>query len=182
MNKQEYIATLHRYLSSLPEDERNELLRDYEAHFVYGLQSGKSETDIIRELGDPLTLAREAIGTDFIPPPPWAPPRKDLPRLVSVSILLIFMNLMIVIPVGVSIWAAFISICAVVATCILAPVALVVETALYNDFMPGKLFVAIGMTGIGMLFALLVRFLGKHLASYTVRYGKWNYKTWRGRS
>jgi uncharacterized membrane protein len=182
MNKQEFIETLRHYLAPLPEDERNELLRDYEAHFIYGQQSGKTEAEIARELGEPLALAREAVGADFMPPPPWTPPRRDIPRLIGVSILLFFMNLMFAIPIGAAIWAAFISICAVTITCALAPVALVVETLLYGDFLPGKLFAAIGLTGIGMLLSVAVRYIGKWMIFITVHYGKWNYKTWRGRS
>jgi uncharacterized membrane protein len=182
MNKQEFIETLRHYLAPLPEEERNELLHDYEAHFIYGQQSGKTEAEIAKELGDPLALAREALGADFLPPPPWSPPRRDIPRFIGVSILLFFMNLMFAIPIGASIWAFFIALCALTITFVLAPVALVIETIMYGGFMPGKLFVAIGMTGIGMLLATAVRYIGKGLLFLTVRYGKWTYKTWRGRS
>jgi uncharacterized membrane protein len=182
MNKQEYIETLRHYLAPLPEDERNELLRDYEAHFEYGQQNGKTEAEIARELGDPLALARDTVGADFLPLPPWAPRRTDIPRFIGVSILLIFMNLMFAIPIFASIWAAFISVCVATVAAVLAPVAFVVEIALFGDFIPGKLFAVIGMTGIGMLLAVAVRYIGKWLIFITVSYGKWNYKTWRGRS
>jgi uncharacterized membrane protein len=182
MNKQEFIETLRHYLAPLPEDERNELLRDYEAHFVYGQQNGKTEAEIAKELGDPLALARDAVGADFLPPPPWVPQRADIPRFIGVSILLFFMNLMFAIPIFATIWAVFIAVCSTMVAALLAPVAFVVEIALYGGFIPGKLFVAIGMTGIGMLLALAVRYIGKWLIFITVNYGKWNYKTWRGRS
>ncbi|MCD9022198.1 HAAS signaling domain-containing protein [Cohnella silvisoli] len=180
MNKLEFIETLRYYLAALPEDERNELLRDYEAHFIYGQQNGKSETEIARELGDPLALAREAIGPDFLPPPPWSPSRRDIPRFIGVSILLFFLNVMFAIPVFASIWAAFIAICAATLSCFLAPVALVAETVLYGNYMPGKWFVAIGMVGIGMLLAVAAKSIGKWLVFITLNYAKWNYKTWRG--
>ena len=182
MNKQEFIETLRHYLAALPEDERNELLRDYEAHFIYGQQSGKTEAEIAKELGDPLVLAREALGSDFLSSPLWSPPRRDIPRFIGVSILLFFMNIMIAIPITVSFWAVFIALCAVTIGCLLAPVALVIETIMYGDFLPGKLFAAIGMTGIGMLLSVAVKYIGKGLLYVTVSYGKWNYKTWRGRS
>jgi uncharacterized membrane protein len=182
MNKQEYIETLRHYLAALPEDERNELLHEYEAHFRYGQQSGKDEVDIIRELGDPLTLAREAIGPDFLPPPAWSPPRRDIPRLIGVSILLFFMNTMLAIPIGATIWAVFISFCALALAGFLSPVALVGETLLYGEFMLTKLFLAFGMMGFGMLLAAALRYVGKGLLFNTANYLQWNYKTWRGKS
>jgi uncharacterized membrane protein len=182
MNKQEFIETLRHYLAPLPEDERNELLRDYEAHFEYGQQSGKTEAEIARELGDPLALARDTVGAEFLPPPPWVPRRTDIPRFIGVSILLFFLNLMFAIPIFVPIWAAFIAVCASTVAALLAPVAFVIDFALNGSFIPGKLFAAIGMTGIGMLLAGALRFIGKWLIFITVSYGKWNYKTWKGRS
>jgi uncharacterized membrane protein len=182
MNKMEFIETLRNYLVSMPEDDRNELLRDYEAHFIYGRQNGKTEAEIARELGEPLELAREAVGAEFLPPPPWAPRRRDIPRFIGVTILLFFLNVMFAIPVLASIWAAFIAICSTALACILAPIALVLETLMYGDYSPGKLFVAIGMVGIGMLLAIAARYMGKGLLFLTVNYGKWNYKTWRGRN
>lgn len=181
MNKHEYIETLRHYLVGMPEDERNELLRDYEAHFVYGLQRGKTEAEIVKELGDPLTLARDTVGPDFLPPPPWAPPRRDIPRLIGVSILLFFMNIMLAIPIGTSIWAVFISVCAVAVASILSPLALVGETLWYGDFTLAKLFVCIGMVGVGMLLASALFYAGKALVVVSTKYLKWNYKTLRGR-
>jgi uncharacterized membrane protein len=180
MNKHEFIETLRHYLASLPEDERNELLRDYDAHFIHGGQNGKTESEIARELGEPLALAREAVGAEFLPPPPWAPPRKDIPRFIGVSILLFFLNAALALPVFASLWAAFISISASAIAGIFSPIALVLESVLYGGYMPTKLFIAIGMIGIGMLLGALARYIGKGLLFITVKYGKWNYKTWRG--
>lgn len=181
MNKQEYIETLRHYLSGMPEDERNELLRDYEAHFIYGLQRGKTEAEIAKELGDPLTLARETVGPDFLPPPPWAPPRRDIPRLIGVSVMLFFLNIMLAIPIGASIWAVFISICASAVACILSPLALVGETLMYGDFTMAKLFICFGLVGIGMLLASASYYIGKGLVKVTLNYLKWNYTTLKGR-
>jgi uncharacterized membrane protein len=180
MNKKEFIETLRYYLVSLPEDERNELLRDYEAHFIHGLQSGKTELEIARELGEPSALAREAVGAELLPPPLWAHPRKDIPRFIGVSILLFFLNVLLAIPVFASLWAGFISICASAIAGILSPLAFILDFAFYGDFMPAKLFIAIGMIGIGMLLAALARYIGKGLLFITTKYGKWNHKTWRG--
>lgn len=67
MNKNEFIALLRAHLSALPPEEQNELLEDYEAHFEFGLQSGKTEEEIVLELGEPAELAKEALGNRYIP-------------------------------------------------------------------------------------------------------------------
>jgi uncharacterized membrane protein len=182
MNKQEFIATLQHYLSALPEEERNELLRDYEAHFIYGQQHGKSEDEIARELGDPLALAREIVGPDFLAPPPWTPPRRDIPRTIAVTIMLIFMNLIVAIPVFSLLWSVFAAFCAATLAGLISPFVLVLEQVLYGDYTNHKLFIAIGMFGIGMLLAAWVRALGRWLILITAKYGQWNINTWKGRS
>lgn len=182
MNKQEFIATLQHYLSALPAEERNELLRDYEAHFIYGQQHGKSEDEIARELGDPLALAREVVGPDFLPPPPWTPSRRDTPRTIAVTIMLFFMNLIVAIPVFALLWSVFAAFCAAAVAGLISPIALALEQILYNEYTNLKLFLAIGMLGIGMLLAAWVRSIGRWLIQITAKYGQWNIKTWKGRS
>ncbi|WP_239615750.1 HAAS signaling domain-containing protein [Cohnella mopanensis] len=181
MNKQEFIATLHHYLAALPEEERNELLRDYEAHFIYGQQHGKTEVEIARELGDPLVLAREIVGPDFLPPPPWVAPQHDTARTIGVSIVLFFLNLF-ALPVFLTLWAAFVAVCASAIAGVLSPVMLVLEGVLYGGYTNFKLFISIGMVGAGMLLAALAQLLFKGLLLMTVKYFKWNNKTWKGRS
>lgn len=67
MNRMEFIALLETNLSALPPEERAELLEDYEAHFSIGLENGKTEQEIAQELGDPVELAKEALGNRYVP-------------------------------------------------------------------------------------------------------------------
>jgi uncharacterized membrane protein len=59
MNKQTYLASLHRALSGLPSDQIDDILRDYEQHFIDALASGRSEALTARALGDPRKVALE---------------------------------------------------------------------------------------------------------------------------
>lgn len=59
MNKTEFLKTLYENLDGFTEDEKREILYDYKEHFFLGKQNGKTEEDIIKELGDPLTIARQ---------------------------------------------------------------------------------------------------------------------------
>jgi len=56
MTKQEFLNTLSEGLKNFPSNERNEILYDYEEHFRIGEASGKSDEEIIGELGDPYMI------------------------------------------------------------------------------------------------------------------------------
>jgi uncharacterized membrane protein len=59
MTRQEFLDTLRRRLSGLPQAEIDELIADYATHFADGKAAGRSEADIAAALGDPMRLARE---------------------------------------------------------------------------------------------------------------------------
>jgi hypothetical protein len=78
MTKAQFLTTLRMKLSVLPPEECNELMEDYESHFAFGLQNGKSEEEIVAELGDPEELAKEALGSRYVPERPvyWFDPER----------------------------------------------------------------------------------------------------------
>ena len=59
MNKQEYMDKLKEALKSFDEEVRNEIVADYEEHFDMGLASGKTEEEVIAELGSIEELVKE---------------------------------------------------------------------------------------------------------------------------
>jgi uncharacterized membrane protein len=54
-----FITRLRQGLTGLPEEEINEIVTDYQAHFSDALAAGRSETDVAASLGDPLKLGQE---------------------------------------------------------------------------------------------------------------------------
>lgn len=62
MNKQQFMSRLQFELLPLPEHERSEILEEYDAHFEFGKQQGRTEEEIARELGVPEELAVELLG------------------------------------------------------------------------------------------------------------------------
>ncbi|MFC5470304.1 HAAS domain-containing protein [Cohnella suwonensis] len=201
MNKQQFIDNLGRHFSSLPEQDQLAILRDYEAYYQQRQQDGLTEEDISRELGHPLTVAKDALfaappATSWTEPPmpplppfPAAPPvyrtaggKPDIARLVGVTIALFFLNVILAVPLIASVWSVFVSLCAAALSVMLSPVALAVETAWYGDYDSHKLMLALGMVGVGMLLAGLALPVGKLLYKATKGYIRWNYRTWRGKS
>lgn len=59
MNKEEFLKDLERHLGGFSEEEKKEILYDYEEHFRIGFENGKTETELIEELGDPLSIANQ---------------------------------------------------------------------------------------------------------------------------
>lgn len=62
MDKNTFLQTLSNHLQSLPEEERREIIADFEEHFSAGLELGKTEMQICLELGDPAACARQYLG------------------------------------------------------------------------------------------------------------------------
>ncbi|MFD0673347.1 DUF1700 domain-containing protein [Cohnella sp. GCM10027633] len=183
MTKQEYLSALRYYLAPMPAPEREELLLDYESHFDSGAENGRSEAETATMLGDPLAIAKDILGPNFyfVPNSP-APPRRDIARMIGVTIALVFLN-MVALPALVSIWAGFVSICAVAVFGCLSLFILLVEQLAYGDATIAKLFLAIGSTGVGMLLAYFVRYYGiKWILFITIGYWKWTERTWLGRT
>lgn len=62
LNKEEFLEILRDYLKrDFPENEVNDILRDYEEYFVDGLIEGKSNMEIISSLGSPKAIAKELV-------------------------------------------------------------------------------------------------------------------------
>ncbi|HHY00318.1 MAG TPA: DUF1700 domain-containing protein [Methanothermobacter sp.] len=65
MNKDEYIEKLSKFLKKLPKEEKEDILSDYEEHFMIGLEKGRSEEEISKALGNPKTIAKH-IKTEYM--------------------------------------------------------------------------------------------------------------------
>lgn len=57
MTKNEFMCILRANLNDFSTEEVSEILYDYEEHFNIGAANGKSEAEIIEELGDPASIA-----------------------------------------------------------------------------------------------------------------------------
>lgn len=65
MTKSEYLDLLRFYLRELPPGVIHDIVKDYEDHFEEGLAAGKTEEQIVRDLGSPKDIAEEIILTEF---------------------------------------------------------------------------------------------------------------------
>lgn len=193
MNKDEFLSILHTHLSVLPPEERDELLEDYEAHFAFGKQNGKSESEIARELGEPAELAKEAIGERNAHSEPlyWTKPaaeaivlptpRPHRPIFITIMIYigLIFLNLVIV-PTLFSFWVGGASIAISAVASLISPLALGLEYFVHGNVRLIEAYATIVMVGLGILLVILSRYIFKALLKVSLSYWKWNYQLIKG--
>jgi uncharacterized membrane protein len=59
MNKSQFLQELADALDHLPEEERKDILRDYQEYFELGIENGKTEMEITKSLGYPKQIAKE---------------------------------------------------------------------------------------------------------------------------
>lgn len=59
MNRDEFLKILQEGLSDFPEMELNDILYDYREHFDAAIASGKSNEEIIKELGNPYDIVNQ---------------------------------------------------------------------------------------------------------------------------
>ncbi|QAA33617.1 DUF1700 domain-containing protein [Clostridium manihotivorum] len=57
MDKKDFMRAMEKALNKVPEAERNDILYDYEEHFIIGKENGKTEEEICLELGKPNEIA-----------------------------------------------------------------------------------------------------------------------------
>ena len=62
MTKYSFLNELDQLLSGLADDERREILEDYEEHFAFAKRADKSDAEVIELVGTPTEIASEILG------------------------------------------------------------------------------------------------------------------------
>lgn len=202
MNKSEYLALLHSHLSDLPPEERNELMEDYQAHFAFALQNGRSEADVIQELGHPAELAKEALGnrlpqepiywfgpgspsSNHVPDPGPVPPITPVtPHRGSFATTMVYTGLffvdIIIGPLLLTLWSLWFALAAMAVGGLVSPFALGLEYLWYGELYQAKAFAVLALVGIGILLAIVSKRTFKDIKNLTVSFWAWHTRTVRG--
>src|SRR5687768_14408826 len=59
MTRSEFFARLEHGLRQLPQDQRAEILADYQSYFSEAVAAGRAEHEVVESLGNPLRLSAE---------------------------------------------------------------------------------------------------------------------------
>lgn len=198
MNKEQFLMQLQGHLSVLPPEEYHELMEDYEAHFAFGLQSGKNEYEIARELGDPYELAQEALRERNMTNEHiyWSNPAANpitahsTPESRSFSSApvvkargggavhalvvsgLTLLNI-ITVPLIFSCWAVVIALAITAVLTIFSPLLMGLDVLVGNGFYPAKAYASVSMAGIGILLGLGSKSLLRGMPTLFRSYMNW---------
>lgn len=172
MNKKEFLREFTKELKGISEEERQDILSDYEEHFMVGLEEGKSEEELAESLGDPKLIAKQFKTDLFVKKAEKMPSMANIFRAVFTAIGLSFFSLIFILPTFITLIAvlgalfgAAIAITAVGITGIFA--SLVGWGWIFNFMMispvilPIALFTFIGVTALGLLFFIGDIYLAK---------------------
>lgn len=180
MDKVTFIGKLRYQLSALPQKERQDILADFEQHFIDGMQAGKSEEEVAAMLGDP-----NAIALQFVDEPPKNS-NNDIASGVGRGILatmgLLLFDLIIALPIIVSLIAVVIALWAVVLAlfvsglaCFIAPFFGGLGLAIIPAIFAGLSLLGLtGLCGIGMFYA------SKYFIKGLIGYGTAHYRIIKG--
>ncbi len=183
MNKQSFINQLKRELGPLKQSTKLEIMGDIEEHFASGQASGKTEEQLAQELGSPKELAqqyiqqaeeneRAAISTGAVG------------RTLLASVGLFLLDVMIMIPIIVSLFAVIVSLWTVPLSLGVTAIALILLPLL--AFMGFTIpywiciILAIALTALAVAFAIGMIYLSKYFFLMVAAYAKAHYKIIKG--
>ncbi|WMJ79847.1 DUF1700 domain-containing protein [Clostridium sp. MB40-C1] len=95
MNKQQYLDILSKNLN-VSKEEKEEIIYDYEEHFRVGMENGKSDEEIIKELGEPKAMAKQYSVYEFVEKAKEKPSPKNIYSAILAFMGMGFFNLIFV--------------------------------------------------------------------------------------
>ncbi|HYK71661.1 MAG TPA: DUF1700 domain-containing protein [Pseudoneobacillus sp.] len=182
MVKNEFISKLESLLSRVPEHVRKEMLYDYQEHFEIGLDNGKSQKELMEELGDPHVIARDLLAEYRIGRAEKDKTPTNMFRAIMATISLSFFNLIFIIGPVAGLFGAYIALCAVSFALTVLPLVIFTSYFLgysYETFAV-NFFVSLTSFSLGLLMSIGMIQLGKFFYNVILRYIKFNVKVIKG--
>ncbi|WP_066187262.1 MULTISPECIES: HAAS signaling domain-containing protein [Gracilibacillus] len=181
MNKHTFMNELKYYLKGLPDEEKTEIIQDFEEYFDIGKADGKNEEDIVQSLGSPQKLAKDLQATYLVEKAKIDRSAGSISRAVWAVIGLSFFNLLIVLgpflffaTLILSLWVMTLSLILQVAMPLLT---LVIRP---DSFYMFELFFSITVSGIGVLLLLAVYPLTRVAGALFIKYLSFNIRLVKG--
>lgn len=192
MNRNEFMYSLRNSLSSFSPQEREDIIYDYEEHFAVALQSGKTEEEICRELGDPENIGKQYRVNSKIEKASSNPTTGNIFRAIVASLGLGLLNLIFVfgpfvavasVLIGLLIASGALTFAGIVSTFAIFLQQIFPQFIQFFSFTPwisGVLF-SIALTCAGMLMFMLMSSLTRIFLKGTLKYLKMNINIITGR-
>jgi uncharacterized membrane protein len=184
MNKEQFLSQLRRSLSGIPEEEKKEILYDYDEHFRSGLENGQEEEEIARSLGNPRVLGKSFRIESLLDKERGGHRVSNIMRAVFASLSLGFFNVIITIPLFAGLFAGLAGLWAGAVSLAVSGVAVIVGVILQPLFpafiileglnIPFLIFAGIGISALGLLSVIGMWKLSQLFFRMTARYVQFN--------
>ncbi|MCO7125826.1 DUF1700 domain-containing protein [Sporolactobacillus shoreicorticis] len=182
MVKNDFFHKLNHLLRELPKKERDEILADFEEHFTIGFNKGKTEEEIIQELGDPQDIASAELADYYATNPVRQETVPSATRSLLLAIVLIFFNLVVVAGPAFGIFFGYIGLWFGAVSMVISPL-----LSFLSFFQSGfdaflfTFFVSLACCGIGLLLSIALIYSGKFLWYVCAGYVRFNIDLITGR-
>ncbi|UCF98544.1 MAG: DUF1700 domain-containing protein [Spirochaetaceae bacterium] len=184
MNKEQFLIQLKHSLSGVPEEEKKEILYDYEEHFRSAIEEGQEEEQITRSLGNPRVLGKSYRIESLLDKDRGGNRAANVLRAVFASLSLGFLNVIVTIPLFAgllgglaSLWSGAVSLALSGVAVILA---VIVQPLLPAFITLGGLsilflvFAGIGISALGLLSVIGMWKLSQLFFRMTAKYVQFN--------
>jgi len=181
VNKEEFLRSLDKYLKSIPLEERRDIMHDFEEHFAFGLEEGKTEEEIAGSLGSPHQIAKELNATYHLEKAETTATTGNMLRAVWAIIGLGFFNFVIVLGPFAALAAIILAGWIVGVVFIGSPLLVLVNAVIYPDtFLLFDLFFSVMLSGLGLFISIGMFYTTRKLSNGFVKYLKFNVKLVKG--
>ncbi|MGY0693417.1 HAAS signaling domain-containing protein [Virgibacillus sp. FSP13] len=181
MNKEQFLKVLDKSLKKLPSDERRDIIQDFEEHFVFGLEEGKTEEEISATLGSPNQIAKELPASYHLEKVEATATTGNIIRAVWAVVGLGFFNLVIVLGPFIALAAVAFAGWASGIAFIVSPLLVLINAIIYPEtFALFDLFFSLMLSGLGLFIAIGMFVATRKLIDGFIRYLQFNVKLVKG--
>ena len=181
MTKYNFLNELERQLGKLPEEDKREIMHDYEEHFEFATEAGKSDEEIIVALGTPEKIAKEVAADYHIELAKETRNVSSVFRAILAVCGLGFLNLVFVLGPAIGIGAAIFGFTISGITLAISPVLLLVVSGIgLQSFSWFDFFMSLIASGIGIFMSIAAYYITKWAIGLITRYLAFNLRVVKG--
>jgi uncharacterized membrane protein len=174
MSKDLFIKELSALLKELSTKEKQDVLNDYEEHFQFGMEEGKTENEIADSLGSPKVLAKEILANYYLENAKDAQTAGNVMRAVWAVIGLSFFNIIIVLGPFIGLVAVIFAGWAVSIAGISTPLLTLLNNLFGSSFDFFEWFLSFAYCGAGLLLFVGMQWITKWFIRGFIRYISFN--------
>ena len=184
MTQKEFISVMEKNLRKLEPDERQDILADYNEHFFAGMEEGKTEDEISKNLGNPVSLARAQIAESITNQAETDRNFSNILKAVLATFSLSLFNIIFIIGPFFGLLGGIIGLWAGAVSLSLSGVATLMGllvSSYVRDQAAGSglsiwffIFAGIGVSSLGGLASIGMYYLSKGFFGITLKYVKFN--------